>query len=181
MAYAYSSGDGMDKVDGSLKVTGRTHLASEVDIGTDIGSGGAFFTIASGASGISNSTIAGRTAKITNDTAGRLRFYIENTAATSGQRVFLLENNSGGLQFASMIDSASGFVIPYIIQLRYDGKVGIGQSSPDVNLTVSGAISMNAQAAPTLTGTVSSGAIFVSGGALWYKGYGGTQTQLAGS
>jgi hypothetical protein len=57
------------------------------------------------------------------------------------------------------------------------GNVGIGIKNPDAKLSVSGGMTLKNSVAPTLTST--SGAIFVSGGELWYLGSAGTSTRLA--
>jgi hypothetical protein len=65
-------------------------------------------------------------------------------------------------------------------KVSFDNSVGIGTTNPDNKLTISGALSFTNFPTPA-TFTSSSGAIFVSGGELWYKGFAGTFTRLAAS
>lgn len=64
------------------------------------------------------------------------------------------------------------------------GNIAIGHSTPRFKLHISGAAEMSGAffhntTAPTLSLAYSSGACFVSGGALWYLGATGTTTQIA--
>jgi hypothetical protein len=61
---------------------------------------------------------------------------MEAVNATSGQRVFNIDNTGGLLSFNSLNDAASAFVAQNILTLKYDGTVGIGTSTPGAMLAI---------------------------------------------
>lgn len=98
---------------------------------------------------------------------------------------FTLSDNGTNVVFATPnITTDRGFTFSTYtgekVRITKDGNVGIGTTAPDQGLNLgSGAFGIANSTAPTLTLTVSSGALFVSGGQLWFKGGVGTQTLLA--
>ncbi len=81
------------------------------------------------------STVADRGLALSGS-AGRSRIYFEATDATSGQRVFNIDNTAGVMSFNSLNDAASSFVTQNILNILYSGNVGIGTSGPDRKLDV---------------------------------------------
>jgi len=91
------------------------------------------------ASGLSL-TNTGHGLLLTSDTANYNRLYFEQLSATSGQRVFAVDNSAGVLSFKSMNDGASAYVSNNILNLTSAGNVGIGIASPQYKLAVNGTI-----------------------------------------
>ena len=81
------------------------------------------------ASGIS-STPAGYASLLITDDAIPL-IYMEDTGATSGQRVMRTDWSGGIWSLGSMNDAANAWVTEKIINIKYDGKIGIGTNAPD--------------------------------------------------
>lgn len=75
---------------------------------------------------------------------------------------------------------ATGAAVSGITTLTTTGNVGIGTTSPNQLLSLSGgAFASNNTSAPTLNLGLVSGGFFISGGAFFYKGDKGTVTELA--
>jgi hypothetical protein len=94
----------------------------------------AFHVLVSGASGL-GATPADKALGITGN-SGDCRLYLESPDATSGQRVFFINNGGGNLTVSSTSDNGGAFVKENILGLTYDGEVGIGTNSPTDILTI---------------------------------------------
>jgi len=117
----------------------------------------------------------------TGPTLGKLQVTQTSNAATGGITAINSGVTTGAFLWADTgtvahLDAGSGGSDTLALNIG-GGKVGIGTTTPDTILMVSGAQTFFNATAPTLV--TASGAVFVSGGALWFKGSSGTQTRLA--
>lgn len=101
-----------------------------------------FHVLTGGTTGL-GATPAGRGLAITGNVPGNNRLYFENLSAISGQRLFAMDNSHGNLSFNSLNDSGSSFVSQNILNINYDGNVGIGLTTPTEKLEVNGNILAN--------------------------------------
>jgi len=82
--------------------------------------------LTSGTSGL-GSVINDRGLAITG-VGGQSRIYMEATDATTGERVFALDNTGGLLRFSSLNNDASSFTQSNLITIDHGGGVGIGST-----------------------------------------------------
>lgn len=64
--------------------------------------------------------------------------YFENQSNTSGQRVFGFANDYGVFSLHSFSDNATSYAAQNILNLTYNGNVGIGTTTPTEKLVVAG-------------------------------------------
>jgi len=86
------------------------------------------------ASGMSNPVSGYASMAITDNSIALL--YFEATGATSGQRVFRIDGGGGLLSFGSMNDASTAWVKQNILNIKYDGSIGIGKTDPQSILHV---------------------------------------------
>lgn len=67
---------------------------------------------------------------------GQCREYFECVNATTGQRVFAVDNSAGTISWGSLNDDASSFLNQYLFNISYDGKIGIGAISTTAKLEI---------------------------------------------
>jgi hypothetical protein len=90
--------------------------------------------LTSGTTGL-GTTLSGRGLAISGTTSNS-RIYLESTNATSGQRVFMLTNESGSLTINSTNDSGISYVTQNILSLNYNGFNSMG-GTPVTNVILS--------------------------------------------
>jgi hypothetical protein len=70
---------------------------------------------------------------------GSSRLYFESTTATSGRRVFVVNNEAGQLNMSSLNDTGSSFVSANVLSIGYNGLIGVNTALPTHTLTLASA------------------------------------------
>ena len=127
----HGGGSGTFKISNSTAFDTNDRLTilqtGEIGIGTDGPKTDLHLMANAGSIGSYN---AGRRGLLITGIGGRCRSYWEATDATSGQRIFMADNQNGTLRYSSLNDAANSFITENIFVLKYDGKIGIGTTNP---------------------------------------------------